>query len=101
MDLIALTKKIDAKTARAFAKAARHVIDAMLVEAECIRKTQTPRPRDYRQAGLSRASAAGGWLSHVELRETSARLAEAIAGEEWLDGLLIAVRALAIAGGGL
>ena len=92
MDLQTLLQHVDAKTARAFIAAARHVIDAMLIEAQRIRQTQTPGARDYDTAGLSRESAAGGWLSQDELRRTAQKMAEAVAAEKWTDGLVFAIR---------
>lgn len=99
MDLRTLARNIDANTARAFVTAARHVIDALLIEAERVRKTQTPGEQDYNQARLPRKAAPGGWLSHQELRETARRLSEAVAAERWTDGLLFALKALNVVGG--
>ena len=101
MDLRSLARNIDANTARAFVTAARHVIDALLIEAERVRKTQTPRRRNYNRAGLPRDTAPGGWLSHEELRETARRLSEAVAAEKWTDGLVFALKTLSVVGGGL
>lgn len=99
MDLTAILKNIDAATARAFVKAARHVIDAMLIETQRVRQTQTPGARDYDSADLSREAPPGGWLSDEELRATSQKLSEAIAAEKWTDGVIFAVRALSALGG--
>ena len=98
MQLETLISRIDAETARAFVTAARHIIDALLIEAQRIRKTQTPAVRDYSSAELSREAPAGGWLSHDELRGSAQQMAEAIAAEKWLDGALFAIRALAAVG---
>ena len=92
MDLKTLLRHVDARTARAFITAARHVIDAMLIEAQRIRQTQTPGARDYDAAEISRESAPGGWLSHEELRGTAQKMAEAVAAEKWTDGLVFAIR---------
>lgn len=92
MDLKTLLRHVDATTARAFIAAARHVIDAMLIEAQRIRQTQTPGAQDYDAAGLPRESAPGGWLSHEELRGTAQKMAEAVAAEKWTDGLVFAIR---------
>ena len=99
MNIEALVKRVDAETARAFVSAARHVIDALLIEAERIEQTQTPTKRDYNEAGLPRGTPSGGWLSHEELRGTAQRLAEAIAAEKWTDGLICAVRLFHVLGG--
>jgi hypothetical protein len=92
MDLKTLLQNVDAQTARAFVTAARHLIDALLIEAERIRQTQTPAARDYDAAKLSRESAPGGWISHEELRGATQKMAEAVAAEKWADGLVFAVR---------
>ena len=99
MDLKTLVKNIDVQTAQAFVTAARHVIDALLIESERVRKTQTPGARDYNKAELSRETPAGGWLSHEELRDTARRMSEAIALEKWTDGLVCALRMLSALGG--
>lgn len=94
MNLAAIAARLDAETARVFVRAARHVIDAMLIEAECVRQTQTPRQKSYDHAQLDRSAPAGGWVSHDELRGTAQRLAEAIAAEKWVDGFLLAMQLL-------
>ncbi|MCK4342025.1 MAG: hypothetical protein KAY37_09920 [Phycisphaerae bacterium] len=99
MDLQTIVKNIDAKTAQAFVTATRHVIDAMLIEAQRVHQTQTPSPKDYNHAPLSREAAPGGWLSHTELRETARQLSEAVAAEKWTDGVLFALKALSVMGG--
>jgi hypothetical protein len=98
MDLMTLVKSLDAPTARAFVTAARHVIDALMIEGERIQQTQAPAPRDYNAGALDRTAPAGGWLSHAELRDTTQRLSEAIAAEKWIDGVFWAVRALSFLG---
>lgn len=101
MDLGNLLKQIDMQTARAFVSAARNVIDALLIEAERVGETQTPVARDYTAAGLPREAPPGGWLSHEELRDTARRLAEAVATEKWIDGLVCAVQLFSVMGGAL
>lgn len=101
MDVQTLVRNIDAQTARAFVEAARHVIDALLIEAERVGQTQTPDVTDYEHASLSRETPAGGWLSHAELRDTARRLSEAVAAEKWIDGLTCALKLLSALGGGL
>jgi len=98
MDWQTVLRNVDAGTARAFVQAARHVIDAMLLEVARVQQAQTPAPRDYQQAGPSREAPAGGWISHEELRATTQRMAEAIAAEKWVDGMLFAIRLLAAVG---
>jgi hypothetical protein len=98
MDWLELARRIDADTARSFVTAARHVIDALLIEAQRVQQTQTPAPRDYATATLPRTAPPGGWLSDAELRRTTQALSEAIAAEKWLDGLLTALRLLALLG---
>ncbi len=100
MDWQTMIQNIDANTAQAFVRAARHVIDALLIEAGRVRATQTPAPREYNNAAtLPRETPAGGWLSHDELRETARQMTEAIAAEKWAEGLLCALRTLALMGG--
>ena len=99
MDLQTLIKSIDADTARAFVSATRHVIDALLIEGERVRQTQTPTVRDYNTATLPRDSPAGGWLSHEELRETARKISEALATEKWTDGFITALKAVSALGG--
>jgi len=101
MILESVVKKIDAATARAFVTAARHVIDALLIEVQHAEETRTPAPRDYDQAGWPRSTPPGGWLSHEEVRAAAQRLAEAMAAEKWTDGLLCAVKLFALLGGAL
>jgi hypothetical protein len=98
MDVSSIVRSIDQDTARALVMAARRVIDALLIEGERIRQTQTPAPHDYNAAGLPRATAGGGWLSHEELRDTARRMAEAIAAEKWTDGLITALKLLGALG---
>ncbi len=99
MDMRSVLASIDAQTAQAFVTAARHVIDALLIEGERVQQTQTPAARDYSQAELSRATPAGGWLSHEELRDVARRMAEAVAAEKWTDGFVAALELLAVVGG--
>jgi hypothetical protein len=89
---------LDARTAQAFVTAARHVIDAMLIEGQRVRQTQTPAAVDYGSAELSREAAPGGWMAHEELRGTVQKLGEAIAAEKWTDGVLFAIKALSAVG---
>ena len=99
MDLATLAGRIDATTARSFVEAARHVIDAMMIEAERVQQAQAPAKQDYAAGRLSRTAPPGGWLSDSELRDTARQLAEAMAAEKWTDGFLAAVRLLAKLGG--
>jgi hypothetical protein len=101
MDLQSIVRKIDTPTAQAFVSAARHVIDALLIEAHRVQAAQTPPPRDYNAAELPRAAAPGGWLTDDELHETARRLAEAIAAEKWVEGFVLALKMLAALGGAL
>ncbi len=99
MDWRRLVESVDAESARAFVLAARRVIDALLIEAERVRRTQTPTARDYNAAELPRTTPAGQWLEHSELRATAQQLSEAMAAEKWTDGLLFALKALFVVGG--
>ena len=99
MNLQSLLQAVDAETAQAFVAAARHVIDALLIEGERVAEAQTPTPRDYNGAELPSSTPAGGWISHAELRDTSRRLAEAVAAEKWTDGLICALKLLSAFGG--
>jgi hypothetical protein len=99
MDLQSILKQIDAPTAEAFVRAARSIIDALLIEAQRVREISAPEPCDYNTATLPRATPPGGWLSADELRRTTQQLTEAMVAEKWVDGLLFAVKALAILGG--
>ncbi len=98
MTLNMALQQIDANTAQAFVRAARHVIDALLIEAERVRQVQTPGARDYLGGGLSREAPGGGWISHEELRNTTQKLSEAISAEKWTDGLLTAIRLIVLLG---
>ncbi|MEW6253662.1 MAG: hypothetical protein AB1716_23700 [Planctomycetota bacterium] len=98
MDWRSAIERIDPAAAQAFVRAARKVIDALLIEGERVRQTQTPAPRDYPNAGLSRETPGGGWISHEELRSAAQDMAEAIAAEKWTDGLLCALKALVAVG---
>ncbi|MBI5863269.1 MAG: hypothetical protein HZB38_01905 [Planctomycetes bacterium] len=75
---------VDGRTARAFVSAARHFIDALLIEGQRVASTATPP--------------AGGWLSSEELRGATQRMSEAIAAERWVDGALAVVRVLVLLG---
>jgi hypothetical protein len=99
MDIRSALQLVDASTAKAFVSAARHVIDALLIEGERVRQAQGPGSTDYATAELSREGPAGGWISDEELRDTTKRLAEAIAAEKWTDGVLFAVQLLSRLGG--
>ncbi|RMF71781.1 MAG: hypothetical protein D6744_17505 [Planctomycetota bacterium] len=99
MDWKHLAQAIDAETARAFVGAARNVIDALLIEGERIAQTRTPERVDYNAASLPERTPAGGWVSHDELRAASRRLAEAVATEKWIDGVVCAARVFAAMGG--
>ena len=99
MNLRMIIERLDAETARAFVSAARHVIDAMLIEAEQVKQTHTPAARDYENASLSREAPAGGWISDGELRLATQRMSEAIAAEKWTDGVVFAIKALSALGG--
>jgi hypothetical protein len=94
MDLQKLLQNIDAETARAFVSAAGHVIDAMLFETARVGETLTPPTRDYENAALPRATPAGGWISHEELRLSTQKMAEALAAEKWADGVVLAIQVL-------
>ena len=92
MNLTEVLKRIDQSTARAFVEAARHVIDALLIEAARIEQTRTPDEVDYRNAELSRRTPPGGWLADGELRRTAQRMAEALAAEKYTDGMTFAIQ---------
>lgn len=99
MNMQAIASRIDVETARTFVRAARRVVDAMLLEAQEVRATETPGRRDYAQAALDRSTPAGGWLSQDTLRRTTQELAEAIAAERWTDGVVCALRVFGALGG--
>jgi hypothetical protein len=99
VDWQSLVKGIDGEAARAFVTAARHVIDALLIEADRQRQAQAPPERDYNDTKLSRETAPGGWLSHDELRAAVRRMSEAIAAEKWTDGVVATLRVIALIGG--
>jgi hypothetical protein len=101
MDWRTVIQNIDAGTARAFVSAARHLIDALLIEAERSRATQTPAARDYESATLARTAPPDGWLSPDALRATAQRMSEALTAEKWMDGFLAALKALGALGGSL
>lgn len=99
MNLEALLRQVDAGTAQAFVAAARHVIDALLIEGQRWAEKPAPPVRDYEAAELPRGAPPAGWLSHEELRDAAKRLAEALALEKWTDGLICAVKLFAAMGG--
>ncbi len=94
MKLEQLANRIDAGAAQAFVRAARHVIDAMLIEGQRVAETQAPTDRDYARAELPNAAPPQGWISRAELDQTVQRFTEALASEKWTDGVVFAIRAL-------
>jgi hypothetical protein len=94
MSLQQALQKVDVNVAREFVKAAKRVIDAMLLETARATPEPTPGRRDYETAGFSREAPAGGWISAGELRRTTQLMSEAIAAEKWTEGVMLAVRAL-------
>lgn len=100
MNLEMIARQVDMGTARAFVTAARHFIDALLIEGQRVKTTATPGGRDYNAAGsaLSRETPAGGWISNEELRGATQRMSEAIAAEKWVDGAVFAARVIALLG---
>lgn len=99
MELDQILRHVNAGTAQAFVKAARHMIDALMIEGARVRQTQTPGVRDYNTTdALSREAPAGGWLSDEELRGATQRMAESIAAEKWTEGAAAAIRALSLMG---
>jgi len=94
MDLRSLLQQIDAETARAFIGAARHVLDALLLETARAAEESTPAERDYESAALPRGTPPGGWLSHAELRRTTRAIAEAVAAEKWVEGMACTIQLL-------
>ena len=58
MNIETLLRQVDARTARAFVTAARHVIDALLIEGQRVREAQAPTVRDYDGAELPRRTPA-------------------------------------------
>ncbi len=99
MDMVQVAKAMDAGTVQAFVTAARHVIDALMIEGARVEQTRTPGQRDYTTAELTREGPAGGWIASDELRATTQKLSEAIAAEKWVEGFAVAVRLLAAVGG--
>jgi len=95
MDWKELVRALDAETAQRFVVAARHVLDALLLEAERLEGLRTPPGRDYQRATLPRATPPGGWLRHDELRDTARRIGAAVASEKWTDGVVETLRFLA------
>lgn len=98
MDWEKVLKRVDGRTARAFVEATRHLIDAVMIEGARVRQAQSPGAMDYESAGLSRASAAGGWISDDELRGAVQRMSEAIAREKWTEGVMAALKVLVLMG---
>jgi len=98
MELQKLLRNLDGRTARAFVRAASHVIDAMLLETARSEPETTPGRRDYENAGLPDSTPAGGWISHEELRQTTQKMTEAIASEKWTEGVMFAIKLLAKVG---
>lgn len=100
MKLEEIAKRVDEGNARAFVQAARHLINAMMVETARQADSQGPAAgagaRDYRTAELSREAAPGGWISRAELDRTNQQLIEAIAAEKWIEGVVAAVRVMAM-----
>lgn len=94
MDLRTLLQQIDAETARAFISAARHMLDALLLEAARAEDVCAPAAQDYENESLSRATPPGGWLSHEELRKTTQEIVEAVAAEKWADGVACTIQLL-------
>lgn len=101
MEIEAMLRQVDAGVAKAFVKAARHVIDALLIEAARVRQAQTPGATDYASADVSREAPGGGWIGDEELRSVTQRMTEAVAAEKWVEGAAFAVQAIALLGGGL
>ena len=99
MGIEQLLQGIDAEAARQFVQATQNVLDAMLLESAKAGTQAEPEVRDYRNASLARGGPKGGWLSHEELRATTQKMAEAIAAEKWVDGMLVAIRLLTRVGG--
>src|SRR5262245_1021942 len=99
MNLESIAKQVDLGTARAFVTAARHFIDALLIEGQRVTTAATPQERDYNAAGgLSRETPPGGWISAEELRGATQRMSEAIAAEKWVEGAVFAARIFALLG---
>jgi hypothetical protein len=94
MTLQQILEQINPRTAQSFVTAARHLLDALLIEAERVQAAQPPTPVDYDIATLSRAAPPGGWLGADDLRAATQRLSESIAVEKWVDGVLVAIRTL-------
>lgn len=98
MTIEQIAGRIDASAAQAFVRAARHVIDAMMIEANRVQQTQTPGHTDYASAELSRAAPPGGWISQSELNEAQQKMTEALAAEKWTEGFATAIRVLKMIG---
>jgi hypothetical protein len=96
MDIASLAKQIEPETARAFVSAARHVIDAAMLEAERVNRAMTPPARDYASSTLDRSTPAGGWITPEELREAARQVGEAMADERWNEGIGAVLKSLAL-----
>lgn len=96
MNVATVLEQIDARTAQAFVHATRQLIDALFVESARVEQTRTPGEVDYARAELPRAAPPGGWISDAEIATTTRRMAEAIAAEKWVEGVLCAVRLMAL-----
>lgn len=94
MTIEQIASRIDAGSAQAFVRAARHVIDAMMIEANHVQQTQTPGQTDYANVGLTREAPAGGWISRSEIHAAQQQMTEAISAEKWVEGFAAAVRVL-------
>jgi hypothetical protein len=101
MEFRTIVQQLNPATARAFVQATRNVIDALMIEGARVREARGPEPRDYEQAGFSRAAPPGGWIAPEELRGVLQKMNEAISLEKWTEGFLFAVRAMSMLGGGL
>lgn len=100
MDIEQLLQRVNPGTARAFVSAARHMIDALMIEGARLRQAQTPAPRDYNtQPPLSAEAPPGGWIADEEARDAAQRMAEAMAAEKWADGAVAAIKLLTAMGG--
>lgn len=96
MNLKTMLDSIDESTARSMVEAVGRVFDALVIESERVQQTQTPPKRDYNSAELSRAVPGSGWISDSSLRRAAQDIAEAVAQEQWTQGLISAVRWLRV-----
>lgn len=99
MNLETAMERVDAGSARAFVRAARHVIDALMIEARSVRQTQTPGAVDYVRAELPREAPPGGWISHDEIDRMHQQMVEAITRQKWIEGAVFAIRLMRLFGG--